>query len=173
MNMRRVWAMPSKHTFLIKPIAELICVYAGTGDGWIDPFAGYYSPAEITNDLNPDCPTIYHLQASDFLSQLNGNSYRGAFLDPPYSPRQIKELYESIGLKTYLEMAHKTAGWKTEKDLLVSLIEDNGYVICCGWNSMGMGKKRGFELIEVLLVCHGAGHSDTIVTVERKLPRLI
>jgi len=32
-----------------------------------------------------------------------------------------------------------------------------------------MGKKMGFELIEILLVCHGSDHNDTIVTVERKV----
>lgn len=32
-----------------------------------------------------------------------------------------------------------------------------------------MGIKRDFELLEVLLVAHGAAHNDTIVTVERKL----
>jgi hypothetical protein len=44
-----------------------------------------------------------------------------------------------------------------------------GYAICCGWNSIGIGKKRGFKLIEVLLVCHGRLHNDTIVTVEQKV----
>jgi len=40
---------------------------------------------------------------------------------------------------------------------------------CCGWDSNGFGKNRGFELIELLLVCHGGRHNDTIVTVERKV----
>lgn len=34
---------------------------------------------------------------------------------------------------------------------------------------MGFGLKRGYELLEVLLVPHGAAHNDTIVTVERKI----
>ena len=36
-------------------------------------------------------------------------------------------------------------------------------------NSIGIGKKKGFEIIEILLVCHGRAHNDTIVTVERKV----
>jgi hypothetical protein len=44
--------------------------------------------------------------------------------------------------------------------------------MCFGWNSSGIGIKRGFELIEVLLVCHGGSHNDTIVTVERKIKGL-
>lgn len=37
-----------------------------------------------------------------------------------------------------------------------------------GWDSNGFGVTRGFELTEMLIVCHGAGHNDTICTVERK-----
>lgn len=32
----------------------------------------------------------------------------------------------------------------------------------------GIGLKRGFEMIEILLVPHGGSKNDTIVTVERK-----
>lgn len=51
MIINRVWAMPNKWTFQIQPITELIKRYVGDGKGWIDPFAGMTSPAEITNDL--------------------------------------------------------------------------------------------------------------------------
>ncbi|MEQ9716120.1 MAG: hypothetical protein ABGF52_11385, partial [Candidatus Asgardarchaeum sp.] len=49
------------------------------------------------------------------------------------------------------------------------VIKDNGIVISCGWNSNGVGKTRGFEIVEILLVPHGGIHNDTIVTVERKI----
>lgn len=32
-----------------------------------------------------------------------------------------------------------------------------------------MGLKRGFEIVEILLVAHGSNHNDTIVTVEKKV----
>jgi hypothetical protein len=31
-----------------------------------------------------------------------------------------------------------------------------------------MGRNRGFRIEEILLVCHGACHNDTIITVDRK-----
>lgn len=34
---------------------------------------------------------------------------------------------------------------------------------------MGMGPQRGYRIIEMLLVSHGAAANDTIVTVERKV----
>jgi len=67
MRINRVWAMPNKWTFTIKPIAELLARYVGNGTGWVDPFAGENSPAEFTNDHNLDSPTIYHYDALNFL----------------------------------------------------------------------------------------------------------
>ncbi len=76
--------MPNKWTFKIQPIAKLLAKYVGTGNGWIDPFAGENSPAEITNDLNPKRPAKYHLHAEDFAKQLEGK-WKGVLFDPPYS----------------------------------------------------------------------------------------
>ena len=45
-------------------------------------------------------------------------------------------------------------------------------MISFGWNSIGFGKNRGFEIIEILLVAHGGTKNDTIVTVERKTNNL-
>ncbi len=96
----RVWAMPSKDTFTIKPIKELVSKYVGDGKSWLDPFAGYNSPAEITNDLNPDTPAKFHLDSVEFCKTcLNGILYNGVLFDPPYSLTQLKQCYNSIGIK--------------------------------------------------------------------------
>ena len=58
--------MPDKWTFKIKPIAELLGRYVGDGKGWIDPFAGMYSPAEYTNDIEGRSAE-YQMDALDFL----------------------------------------------------------------------------------------------------------
>ena len=31
-----------------------------------------------------------------------------------------------------------------------------------------MGKKRGYEIVEGMIVCHGGGHNDTICMAERR-----
>lgn len=62
MKIERQWAMPNKWTFRIKPIKELL-MQEITDGLWVDPYAGECSPATITNDLNPERPTDYHLQA--------------------------------------------------------------------------------------------------------------
>lgn len=159
--------MPNRWTFQIKPIKELLGRYVGDGKGWIDPFAGMTSPAEFTNDLNPEMKARCHLDALDFLKSLSGN-YEGCLLDPPYSPRQVKECYDSVG--RHMEQDDALLGYKRGlyKAVLTPLIKIDGVVITFGWNSVGMGKTLGFEIIEILLVCHGSDHNDTIVTVEAK-----
>ncbi len=86
----RVWAMPNAWTFSIGPIKELLSRYVGDGQGWIDPFAGKLSPAQYTNDHNPEMPTLYHMEASELAGHLQGK-YKGILFDPPYSFRQISE----------------------------------------------------------------------------------
>jgi len=168
MKITRIFAQPSRHTFTIPPISKLVARYVSAGVGWIDPCAGWHSPAEITNDLNSECPTTYHLNAIDFCKSLNGNEYAGVLFDPPYSLRQMKEIYNSIGIEK-IAYGDTTRFYANVKDVLAPLIITGGYAICCGWNSIGFGKRRGFKILEILLVCHGRAHNDTIVVVERKL----
>lgn len=168
MIINRVWAMPSKWTFQILPIGNLVSRYVKDGKGWIDPFAGMTSPAEITNDLNKEMPTKFHLDAFEFCKTLQDKTYSGVLYDPPYSLRQIMECYEGIGQTVDKKWA-TTKFYSDIKRNLSSKIIPGGYVISFGWNSIGFGKNRGFKLIEVLLVCHGRLHNDTICTVEQKI----
>lgn len=161
----REWAMPSKHTFLIKPIDKIIKKYVGEGTGWIDPFAGENSPAEITNDMNPNKPAKYHLHAKDFSAQLEGQ-FNGVLFDPPYSLRQVKECYDEIGVKLFQEDSQRFP--QNVKEVIAPKIKSGGLAISFGWNSQGFGKNLGFEIIEILLVAHGRSHNDTICVVERK-----
>ncbi len=160
----RIWAMPNKHTFLIKPIQNLLQRYVGDGKNWVDPFAGWNSPAEITNDLNPDSPAKFHKHAFDFCNDLEGQ-YQGAIFDPPYSLRQVKECYDSFGISLTVDDS-RDASFSKVKNILSPKIE---WAISFGWNSNGFGKNRGFEVVEILLVPHGGHHNDTIVVVEKKV----
>ena len=156
--------MPNSQTFKIKPIAELIQRYVDNVDNWIDPFAGNNSPAKITNDLNPEKKTTYHLHAKEFAEQLEGTFF-GCLFDPPYSLRQLKECYDGIDKQMFKD--DSTRFPQNVKELIAPKITD--LIISFGWNSQGFGKNLGFEIIEVLLVPHGRSHNDTIVTVERKI----
>lgn len=166
MKFNRVWAMPNKATFTIKPIRELIGRYVN-GGVWADPFAGWHSPAELTNDLNPDAPTLDHQEALQWSRTLKDGALGGVLFDPPYSPRQVAECYKQIGKATTMQTTQANF-WTEVKDALAPKVREEGIAICCGWTSQGFGKNRGFELLEILLVPHGGHHNDTIVTVERR-----
>ncbi len=167
----RVWSMPSMHTFLIPPIAKLVYKYVGNGRGWIDPFAGENSPAEITNDLNPEKPTKFHLDALYFLLKQNDLTFNGILYDPPYSFTQAKECYDSFGKDLFVEHENVPTMmdyWANSKKIAARKIILGGIAICFGWNSNGFGKNNGFEMLEILLVVHGGSKNDTIITVEKK-----
>lgn len=169
MKIERKWAMPSKDTFTIKPIAELLSIYVPAGGkNWIDPFAGDNSPAEITNDHNPEKKTLHHLEAEDFVNLFEKEWFDGALFDPPYSYRQVSEHYKVIGKKA-TQIDTSTKFYNRVLNPLADRIKKGGYCISFGWNTNAMGKNRGFKIIEILIVAHGGHHNDTLVTVEKKL----
>ena len=168
MRIDRVWAMPSSATFTIKPIGDLIREEMA-GGVWIDPCCGTNSPAAIRNDLNPNVEAEHHVEALAFLKQFADSSVDGVLFDPPYSPRQVAECYKQFGLSTMRGELTKATFWSDQKDEIARIVKPEGKVICCGWNSMGIGINRGFLMTRVLLVPHGGNHNDTIVTVETKV----
>lgn len=165
--MTRKFARASAHTFTIKPIKELLSRYILSPKGWADPFSGFNSPAEYTNDMNTARPTQYHLEALEFANILP-HGLEGALFDPPYSYRQVSEHYKILGKKaTALDTSYNF--YARVLDPLSKKIKQGGIAISFGWNSNGFGKKRGFEIIEIMNVAHGLHHNDTIVTVEVKI----
>lgn len=166
MKIERTWAMPSRETFSIKPIAKLLEKEVTSGI-WLDPFARNSKIATITNDLNPEFNTHYHLDALDFLKMFYDNSVDGVLYDPPYSLRQVSECYKNVGIPVTMETTQSS--WRRKHlDEIQRILKPNGTAICFGWNSSGVGKTRGFKLQKILLVPHGGSHNDTIVTVETK-----
>jgi len=102
------------------------------------------------------------MDALDWLKTLD--TVNGVLFDPPYSVEQC--------LRRYTPKQNGTAGraeyWAKCKDEIARIVIPQGIAISFCWDSTGMGKKRGFDIIEILLICHGACHNDTIVTVERR-----
>lgn len=88
--------------------------------------------------------------------------------DPPYSPRQLSECYKKFGRSVTMTDT-QSSYWSRQKKMVAQLVKQGGYTICFGWNSNGIGKTNGFEIVEILLVAHGTTHNDTICTVERKV----
>lgn len=168
MKVNRIWAMPSKNTFSIKPVRDLLDRWVSPKWVIVDPFANDSKIANITNDLNPEYDTTYHMDALDFLRMLKSESCDCVLYDPPYSPRQVSESYKGFGMEVTKETTQ--ASWRAKHlDQIQRILKPGGIVICFGWNSNGVGKKRGFEMKEILMVPHGGSKNDTIITVEKKI----
>lgn len=163
--------MTNCQTFSIPPIKELVTRYTthgGINKVIIDPFANGCKIGTITNDLNPKFDTTYHLDALDFLKLIESESADVVLYDPPYSLRQVKECYEGVGITVTAE--HTKASWRAKHlDEIARILKPGGICLSFGWNTNGVGKKRGFEIIEILDVAHGGSKNDTLCTVERKV----
>ena len=171
----QTFAMPNSNTMSIKPIKEFT-------ESWInliepinnqaiivDPFAKDCKLGTITNDLNPECDTDYHMRAEDFLDKLilAGVKADLVIYDPPYSPRQISECYKSVGIKA-TQQDTQSSFYTKIKERIRYLVPVGSMVLSFGWNSMGVGKK-GFETREILLVSHGGAHNDTICVAQERV----
>lgn len=163
--------MPSANTFSIKPIgkfvARWIAAYPGNS---IDPFARNNALATWRNDLDPVTSAPFHMDAADFCREAAARGVRCAMalFDPPYSPRQIAECYKGFGREVTTQDTQNAALYKRVRDALDPLVIPGGVVLSFGWNSNGMGKGRGYEIEEILLVAHGGAHNNTICMAERK-----
>ena len=143
----RHWCMPSHRTFTIKPFKELI--EKELGSEYVDPF-----PYPFTQD------------AIEYLKTIPTKSVGYSVFDPPYSQRQLKEMYHNSGLSFTYPV--NSSYWSVCKKEFGRIMKPGGKVISFGWNTNGIGKKYGFEISKIVLVAHGSQHNDTIATVEVK-----
>lgn len=169
MIIRREWAMPNANTFSIKPIKEFIEDNIQTANVIIDPFANSCKIGTIRNDLNPAFDTQYHLDALEFLKKMESESADVILYDPPYNASQAKECYDSFGAGKLEINVSNNKYWSECKKEVARILRKNGVVMCFGWNSGGIGKNLGMEMTDILMVCHGGNHYDTICTKEIKV----
>lgn len=118
----------------------------------------------VTNDISEDCATNYHVDASSetFVKTLNSDghfSFDTIILDPPFSLYQSKRRYRGEWYRDYTLV-------KNNVDRLTKL---NTKIISFGFNSTGMGRRRGYRKEELLVVNNKGNNNDTLILVERKV----
>lgn len=149
----------NRYTFHIRPVRNWV---ENTCEGHVlNLFAGKtrLQLRETRNDLDPEMPAEYHLDALAFLENWQGPKFDTILLDPPYAYRKSMELYKGIVCSPFRQM----------KDAAVSVLNPGGLVITFGYHSVVMGKNRKFRLERVALFSHGGAIHDTIASVERYL----
>lgn len=128
-----------------------------------------------TNDLNPEFNANYCMEANDFAELMleQKQEYDLVLFDPPYSLRQLKELYNGIGKD--LELWQTQNMWGRAKNALGQCVKAGGYAITFGWSTSGFGRRRGFEKREIHVLCQQGRDDryDLLITVEQKPDRSI
>lgn len=162
--------MPNAETFSVKPIGEFVQRFLAEAKISVDPFARNRDWATYTNDINPTTSARSHQDAEAFLDDLAGKNINAdlVLFDPPYSPRQIMEHYQAAGLQVTQEDTQSARLFRRVRDAIDRIVCPGGIVLSFGWQSVGMGVGRGYELFETMLVAHGGGHNDTICIAECK-----
>lgn len=169
MNITKTWAMPNGRTFTIKPIKEFVLSDVKNGGTIVDPFANNCQYGTITNDLNPEFETTHHMDALEFLKSLQSESADLILFDPPYSITQASQLYKEFGKEKLEVNVANMKYWSLCKDNVARILKKGGICLCFGWNTNGIGKNRGFEMTDILIVSHGGSKNDTLCTREIKL----
>lgn len=146
-----------KYTFEVKKIKNW--VEQNCGERVLNLFAGYNSldvPCEVRNDLDPNAPADYHMDALDFVKQWEGSKFDTVVLDPPYAIRKSMELYEGRKVSRFKQLA----------DEIPRILADGGNVISFGYHTTFLGKGRGYDLEKLCVFAHGGSQHATIAIVE-------
>lgn len=171
-KMSRTWAMQSADTFDCKPIGDFVRKYLCAYPQSVDPFARDKNWATYTNDLNPNTKAQYHMEAREFLKMLIEKNIHCnlVIIDPPYSQAQVSRSYKSVG-REYKPFGEDNNAvlYKDVRYLANKILRVGGWALSFGWNSVGFGKNLGYELREMMVVCHGGAHNDTICIAEKKM----
>jgi len=167
------WCMPSPDTLSMDPARAVVDKYAANASVIVDPFARNCRIGTHTNDLNPNTSAQYHMHADDFLRMLADDGVRAdlVIFDPPYSPRQVSECYADAGLRAGMQDTQTARLKKRCRAAIGRLIRPGGHVISFGWNTTGMG--TGYARKEIIALCHGGDHNDTLITVDMAVQGLL
>lgn len=143
MTFSRYWQMPNSETFSIPVIGDFVKKYLSRSRVSVDPFARNKRWATYTNDLNPETEAEHHLECEDFLRHLAEKGVKADLfiMDSPYSPRQVKEVYDGIGRKMKQEDAWGGAMRKRRRELMEPILCEEATVLTFGWDTNGIGKR--------------------------------
>lgn len=150
----------SRYTFSVQAIrlwVESVCI-----GKVLNLFAGQtkLNADELRNDLDPEMPADFHLDALDLLRGWQGEKFDTILLDPPYAYRKSMEMYKGMICSPFRQL----------KDEIPRCLHPGGKVVTFGYHSVVMGRSRSFHLEQVALFNHGGAIHDTIASVERYQP---
>lgn len=162
-DLRIAFAMPNRWTFQMAPVAEFVQRWTRDRACIVDPFCGTSTIAHYRNDLGQGGQ-----DAEAWVRSLIAIGVRAdcVIFDPPYSPRQISECYQSIGRVATTEDTQNGGLYRRVRAALADILEPDGLALSFGWQSSGFGKD--WRTLQLLLVQHGGAHNDTICVAQKR-----
>ena len=143
----------------------------------VDVYSGGNIIADIKNDFDHSYDTDYHMEAVEFLKTLDTCSCDTIICDPPTCSSDSKYWRDKLGLPKIVDVIDgkervvqytQINYWSILNREISRVMKPGGIVIYSGCTSTGVGKKLGFELKELNILCHGGWTPDTYITVETK-----
>jgi len=110
---------------------------------------------EFRVDMNREMKANWYGDAFEFVMTTD-MKFDTVILDPPYNLRKSREKYKGKYMGSYTKI----------KNELHRILNEGARVISYGYDTVGMGKSRGFEKTEVCVVCHNGDHNDTLCLIE-------
>lgn len=156
---RRIW---EKHQ--PKP---LFSHFTDNADGFeppiiVDPFARNCKWATCTNDIDPDTSAEIHMDALEFLRSIPFRGWADCVIfDPPFSPRQAEEKYQSGHINVYTDPGYVRKCMKE----IVRLLKPGGVLIKLGFNSTRHDPI--LEATHLYYINSGGNHNDVCCSIWR------
>lgn len=116
----------------------------------------------ITNDMDPSIDTDYSLEVgvgTDLTEHFGRETFDTVLLDPPYSTRKGREKYNGRHVDNMTEL----------KKAVAPIVRPGGTSILLGYDSSGLGQRRGFDVNEIGVFNFTGNHHDTLAIVETKV----
>ena len=160
MKMSYAWSIPNKWTFQMKPILNFITPHIYRAKNILVPFAGEFrfNHSDVTYIDLHKYPRVIQGDAREILPTLK-DKYDLIISDPPYTFFQAVHSYGNKKLQDITFM----------KQHYDRLLVPGGKIIHCGFNSTGMGKKRNYKKLHLLVVACGGSHNDYLILLEQKI----
>lgn len=144
--------------------AQYLAGFTPSREHVIDPFARNCPWGTIRNDLDPDMPTHYHMDAADFMEEMECKRLMGGMdlpvgivlFDPPFSARQA-ERYEVGDQNLYTTTDGRIGRIGASS---VALLKPGGIFLKLGYNTVRPAV--GLTLVRVAIATFGGNRNDVI-----------
>jgi hypothetical protein len=115
---------------------------------------------EVRVDIDPLMNPDYLMEAEEFVDKAikDGMRFDTIILDPPYNLRKSREKYGGRYIGSFTKIKNK----------LSKILNEEGFIITLGYDTVGMSESRGFKKIAICVVCHNGDHNDTLCVKEIK-----